>query len=77
MRKVLWSGSLKHQGASLTTTPPPPSSSSSPRAERPNQGRAACVQPRLPAYRREAAQMVVSAAEASMQQGLEGKGGGP
>ncbi len=42
MRKVLWSGSLKHQGASLTT-PLPPSSFSNPRAERPNQGRAACA----------------------------------
>ena len=42
MRKVLWSGSPKHQGASLTA-PQPPSSSSNPRAERPNQGRAACA----------------------------------
>lgn len=42
MRKVLWSGSLKHQGASLNA-PQPPSSFSSPRAKRPNQGRAACA----------------------------------
>ncbi|CAB1429870.1 unnamed protein product [Pleuronectes platessa] len=42
MRKVLWSGSLKHQGASLTA-PQPPSSLSNPRAECPNQGRAACA----------------------------------
>lgn len=42
MRKVLWSGSLKHQGASLTA-PQPPSSFSNPQAERPNQGRAACA----------------------------------
>lgn len=42
MRKVLWSGSLKHQGASLTA-PQPPSSVSNPRAKCPNQGRAACA----------------------------------
>lgn len=42
MRKVLWSGSLKHQGASLTA-PQPPSSFSNPRAERPSEGRAACA----------------------------------
>lgn len=42
MKKVLWSGSLKHQGASLAA-PQPPSSFSNPRAERPNQGRAACA----------------------------------
>lgn len=47
MRKVLWSGSLKHQGASLTA-PQPPSSSFNPRAKRPNQGRAAASFANLP-----------------------------
>jgi len=42
MRKMLWSGSLKHQGASLAT-PQPPSSFSNPRAQRPIQGRAVCA----------------------------------
>lgn len=43
MRKVLWSGSLKHQGASLTAPQPPSSFITNPQAERPNQGRAACA----------------------------------
>lgn len=61
MRKVLWSGSLKHQGASLTAPhshPPPP----------PTPGLNAQIrgglllQPSLPIYQWEAAQMVESAA---------------
>lgn len=57
MRKVLWSGSLKHRGASLTA-PHPPSYSFKPPAEHPNQRRAAHG---APFYNLQAAQMVVSA----------------